>query len=118
MKLVPKLTAALIVGTVLVLASNGYFRVRREVALLHADRVHNHALVGRALGAAVAAVWRSDGKRDALRVVEGANEHEGVVRIRSKCTQGSRPFPPAPTIVSRASPVRFALKWTPEPFPP
>ena len=82
MKLVPKLTAALIAGTMLVLASNGFLRVRREIALLHADRVHDHALVGRALGAAVAAVWRSDGKRDALRVVEGANEHEGMVRIR------------------------------------
>jgi signal transduction histidine kinase len=82
MKLVPKLTLALIAGTVLVLAANGYFRVRRETAQLRGDRVHNHALVGRALGAAVSAVWRSDGRSGALRVIQGANEHEGVERIR------------------------------------
>ena len=81
MKLVPKLTAALVVGTFCVLAANGFLRVRRETALLQADRVHNHALVGRALGAAVSAVWHSDGRADAMRVVEGANEHEGVVRV-------------------------------------
>ncbi len=82
MNLVPKLTTGLIAGTVLILACNAYFRVKRETALLQADRVHNHALVGRALGAAVSAVWRSDGKPGALRVVQGANEREGVVRIR------------------------------------
>ncbi len=82
MKLVWKLTTGLIGATVLVLAFNAYLRVRRETALLQADRVHNHALVGRALGAAVSAVWRSDGKTGARRIVEGANEHEGVVRIR------------------------------------
>ena len=82
MKLVSKLTTGFLAGTVIVLAANGYFRVRRETALLHADSVHNHALVGRALGAAVTAVWHSDGRKDALRVIEGANEHEGVVRIK------------------------------------
>lgn len=82
MKLVPKLTAALVAGTVLVLTANGYFRVRRETAQLRADRIQNHALVGRALGAAVSAVWRTDGRTDALRVIQGANEHEGIARIR------------------------------------
>jgi two-component system NtrC family sensor kinase len=82
MKLVPKLTAALVAGTVLVLAVNGYLRIQRETELLRDDRVHNHALVGRALGAAVSAVWHSDGKADAMRVVEGANQHEGAVRIK------------------------------------
>lgn len=81
MKLVPKLTAALVVGMFCVLAANGFLRVHRETELLRADRVHNHALVGRALGAAVAAAWHADGKADALRLIDGADSHDGVVRI-------------------------------------
>jgi two-component system, NtrC family, sensor kinase len=82
MRLVTKLTIALVAGTLIVLATNGYLRVRREVSVLQADRVRDHALVGRALGAAVAAVWRSDGRDEALRVVDGANEHAGIVHMR------------------------------------
>jgi two-component system NtrC family sensor kinase len=82
MRLVPKLTIALVAGTLLVLAINGYLRVKREVAVLQNDRVGDHALLGRALGAAVAAVWRSDGRDEALRVVDGANEHAGIVHMR------------------------------------
>jgi signal transduction histidine kinase len=81
MKLVMKLTAALVVGMVLVLALNGYFRIRREVALLQADRVRDHALIGSALGAAVSAAWRVDGKAEALRLLDAANGHEGGLRI-------------------------------------
>jgi signal transduction histidine kinase len=82
MRLVPKLTIALVAGTLVVLATNGYLRVRREVAVLQTDRVRDHALLGRALGAAVAAVWRSDGRDEALRVVSGANERAGIVHMR------------------------------------
>ncbi len=82
MRLVPKLTAAIVVGTCVVLAANGYLRVRREVTVLQEDRVRDHALLGRSLGATVAAVWRSDGRADALRVVEERNAQGSNVHTR------------------------------------
>ena len=82
MKLVPKLTAALISGTFAVLVANGYVRVEREVAVLRADRVRDHALLGRSLGAAVSALWRTSGRAEALGIVEGVNARGGRVRVR------------------------------------
>lgn len=81
MKLVPKLTLALVAGTLAVLVANGFLRVEREAAVVHADRVRDHALLGRALGAAVAAVWRSDGRADAIRFVENAQTRDGRIRV-------------------------------------
>ncbi len=82
MKLVPKLTAALIAGTFAVLVANGYLRVQREVAVLHADRVHDQALLGRSLGAAVSALWRTGGRGEALAIVEGVNARGGRAHVR------------------------------------
>jgi signal transduction histidine kinase len=82
MRLVQKLSLAFMLGTSAILAANGYFRVRREVALFEADRVRDHDLIGRTLGAAVAAVWRSEGREQAMRLVDAANGGEGRVRIR------------------------------------
>lgn len=82
MKLVPKLAMAFVAGTFCVLAVNGYFRIEREVSTLQADRAHDHALLGGALGAAVVNVWHSDGRADALKVVAGANERSRHVLVR------------------------------------
>jgi signal transduction histidine kinase len=82
MKLVPKLTAALVGGTLAVLVTNGYLRIQRETAALHADRESDQALLARSLGAAVTAVWRSGGPDEALQVVDGANARGGRVRVR------------------------------------
>lgn len=82
MKLVQKLSVALLAGITATLAVNGYFRVKREVALFESDRARDHHLIGRALASAVSAVWRSDGKDAALAIVEHANAQEGKVHIR------------------------------------
>ncbi len=82
MKLVNKLTVALIVGTSAVLAVNGYLRVRREVALFESDRIRDHKLVGLALGAAFAAVWRAEGQGEAEAMIEQVNAREDKLRIR------------------------------------
>jgi len=82
MKLVPKLAAALIAGTFAVLVPNGYLRVQREVAVLRSDRVRDHALLGRSLGAAVSALWRTGGRTEALAIVEGVNARGGGVHVR------------------------------------
>jgi signal transduction histidine kinase len=82
MKLVQKLTIALLGGITATLAANGYFRVRREVALFESSHARDHRLIGRALGVAVADVWRAQGEEAALHVIERANAEEGKVRIR------------------------------------
>jgi len=75
MKLVPKLTLALVTAMCCVLAVNGYYRVKREVGYVEDDRVRDHEMVGRALGAAFAAVWRSEGRASAMTVIDEAEGH-------------------------------------------
>jgi two-component system, NtrC family, sensor kinase len=75
MKLVPKLTLALLSAMCGVLALNGYFRVKREIGYVEADRVRDHEMVGRALGAAFTAIWSSEGRSAAMNVIEEAQEH-------------------------------------------
>jgi two-component system, NtrC family, sensor kinase len=82
MKLVQKLTLALILGISVVLAANGYFRVRREVALFQSERVRDHKLVGLALSAAFAAVWRAEGEANARAMLEQASAREDKIAIR------------------------------------
>src|SRR6202044_574148 len=82
MKVVQKLTLAMILGMLFVLGGNGYFRVRREVALFRSDRVRDHKLVGLALGAAVAAMWRADGEPAARAMLAQANVREDKISIR------------------------------------
>jgi two-component system NtrC family sensor kinase len=82
MRLVQKLSLGFMVATTGILAVNGYFRVHREIGLFQADRVRDHDLIGRALGAAVGAVWRSEGEARAMQLLEAAKMGEGRVRIR------------------------------------
>jgi signal transduction histidine kinase len=75
MKLVPKLTLALVIAMCCVLAVNGYLRVRREVGYVEADRIRDHEMVGRALGAAFSTVWRTEGQASAMSVIDEAEGH-------------------------------------------
>ena len=82
MRVVPKLTLAFILCTSAVLAFNGFLRVSREVAVYEQDRVRDHRLMGRALGEAIAAVWRSDGQASALSVLSHVNTEDARIRVR------------------------------------
>lgn len=75
MKLVPKLTLALVLAMCGVLGVNGYFRVKREVGYAEADRFRDHEMVGRALGAAFTTIWRSEGRASAMSVIDEAEGH-------------------------------------------
>jgi len=81
MRLVYKLTLAFILGTCVVLAVNAALRVRREVALFERFAAREDRLLGRALGAAVDAVWRSEGEKRALELVRDANARDTQVSI-------------------------------------
>ena len=89
MKIVPKLTLALIAGMCVVLAGNGYLRVRREVGMFEADRKRDHEMIGRSLAAAVTSVWHSEGEQPAMASVAEVDRHFSNIRIR--WIDGSRP---------------------------
>jgi signal transduction histidine kinase len=82
MKIVPKLTAALLAGTCIILGVNGCLRVRRERRFFEADRIRDREMVGRSLEAAAAAVWRSDGEDAAIQAIDAVSSHSRNVRIR------------------------------------
>jgi two-component system NtrC family sensor kinase len=90
MRLVPKLSLVFLLCSTVILGANGWLRVRREVGLLEADRIHDHDLIGRALAASVAAVWRSDGEEQAMHLIEVAGAGEGKVHIRWVWLDGRR----------------------------
>ncbi len=93
MNLVPKLTLTFIAGVSVILAVNGLFRVRREVALFETDRIRDDVQIGETLAAAVTTVWNSDGEERALVVVQHADLHEGRVRVRWVWLDGELPAP-------------------------
>jgi signal transduction histidine kinase len=80
-KIIPKLTMALVSGTCVVLAANAYFRVQRERTYFEADRLRDHEMIGRSLGAAAAAVWKSDGEQAAIRAIDAVNVHFSTIHI-------------------------------------
>ena len=99
MKVVSKLTLAFLAGTSVVLAANGYVRVRREVSLFESDRARTHRLIGRALGASVSAVWQTDGQARALGLILDANADERTVLLRWTSAEGAdRPHVPQSTL--------------------
>lgn len=81
-KIIPKLTLALVGGTCVVLAVNGYLRVKRERTYFEADRVRDHEMIGRSLGAAAAAVWKADGEQAAIHAIDAVNSHFTTIQIR------------------------------------
>ena len=82
MKLVPKLTAMFILSTSTVLAVNGYLRVRREVGLFESDRVRDHQVMAKVLAQAALVVWKSDGPRRAIDVINELGRNAEKLQIR------------------------------------
>ena len=82
MKLVQKLAAALVLGTCAILVGNGYLRVEREIAVLREDRQRDLRAVGRALAAAAAAVWKSEGSERAVAMLAATSREGDGVRVR------------------------------------
>ncbi len=77
MKIVPKLTAALVAGMCIVLGINGYIRVVRETKALEDERLRRHAVIARAVRTAVRATWKVDGEDAALAALEATVARHG-----------------------------------------
>lgn len=82
MKIIPKLTAALVAGMCAILGVNGLLRVRRERRFFEADRIRDHEMVGRSLEVAAAAVWKAEGEMAAIQAIDAVSRHSKNVRIR------------------------------------
>ena len=104
MNLVPKLSMAFLAGMSLILAVNGYRRVRREVALFESDRIRDDVQIGKTLAAAVTSVGRVDGQARALALVRDADAQEGRVRVRWVWLDAGLPARARPRDRARASP--------------
>lgn len=82
MKLIGKLSLAMVATACLVLSVHGALGVSRERALFEQDMERDEHLIGRVLGAAVAETWKRDGEQEALRVIAGASDRPEGVRVR------------------------------------
>ncbi len=81
MKLAYKLTLAFIAGTCLILSVNAVRRVQREIALFERYVSREHRVIGRTVGAAAVAVWRTEGRERAMQVIRDADQqHEIQIR--------------------------------------
>lgn len=110
MKLVPKLSIAFMAGVSLILAANGYLRVRREIALFESDHIRDDIQIGKTLAAAVATVWLTDGPARALSLVKQADGQEGRVRVRWVRLDGDVTEPlPVPRAAVLATPSGSSL---------
>jgi two-component system NtrC family sensor kinase len=82
MKLALKFTAALIVGIILVLSVDAYYRVLRNIEVFEADMSRDNLTMGRALSAAVAELWITEGRATALDLIRLVDERKPSVCIR------------------------------------
>jgi signal transduction histidine kinase len=82
MKLTRKLTLALALSVLLVLALGGYLQTRREVALFNRDSSRDHQLLATKLAAAVGEVRKLEGDRVAEQVLTRASPPGAPVQIR------------------------------------
>jgi two-component system NtrC family sensor kinase len=101
-KIIPKLTMALVCGTCVVLAANAYFRVQRERRYFEADRLRDHEMIGRSLGAAAAAVWKSEGEQAAIHAIDAVNSHFSTIHIHWVSSDRTHMLGADPRVLSTA----------------
>jgi len=82
MNVARKFTLALVVGILLVHTGSGMVRVRREMNLFHRDIARDSKVLGRALAHSIERVWATNGERDAMSLLDHANDRESDVSIR------------------------------------
>jgi signal transduction histidine kinase len=91
-RLARRLTVALLLGILAVLAVDAWLRVRRETAFFDEDLRRDTRVTATVLSGAASRVWRSEGDKGARRVVAEANRHSSL-RVRLLLPDES-PAPP------------------------
>ena len=95
MKLARKLTLALLVGVVAVMAGYAYVQISREVVILDAD-IAKDVKFGRGAAAALEAIWTRDGEARAREMLDLIDRHgPDVVRLHWYSLEDLKAHPPA-----------------------
>ncbi|WP_224244854.1 sensor histidine kinase [Hyalangium gracile] len=94
MKLARKISLALALLAIAVLAGMESLEVRRELAHSSADMRHNHRLMGHTIAGSISKAWQQAGETEALALLEQANRVQGQVRLRWVWLEGSLEHPP------------------------
>jgi two-component system, NtrC family, sensor kinase len=71
MRIIPKLTLALVGGMCVVLGVNGYVRVDRETSAFERERIARHRRAATATSAAMGHAWKRQGEAAAVQTMEG-----------------------------------------------
>jgi signal transduction histidine kinase len=110
MKLVPKLTSALIVAVTAVLVLSAWIRVRGDKSLFAADMRKDHHVVGHLLSKTVADAWAQGGREASLEVVRRSSTSDS--RIQFRLVDGHRPdgLPEVPVDLARVPPDGTSLE--------
>jgi signal transduction histidine kinase len=82
MRLARKLILSMVIGLTLVLATNSFYRVRRELAAFDDDMKQDHEVLAQVLEGAVTAVWAGQGRDAALRLIAGMKPPSKMLNIR------------------------------------
>src|SRR5512138_2238149 len=82
MKLARKLILSLILGLLIVLATNAVFRVRRELAAFDQDMKRDHEALAQFLGPAVTQLWETSGREAAMRLVAQTVPSSQALHVR------------------------------------
>jgi two-component system NtrC family sensor kinase len=82
MRLLIKIVSLILLGTIVLLAIDGYISIRREIALFDNDIAQDGLLLGRTMKEVVSAAWESGGMVRALELIRDANEEEKRIDIR------------------------------------
>lgn len=82
MTLARRMTLALGLLACAVLAAEAVLEVRREQTLALEDMAHDHRLLARTLGAALAREWRQEGRAEALALLERASSGQSELQLR------------------------------------
>ena len=82
MKLASKFIVVLVLGAILLLGIEAYFSRQREIDSAELDMRRNAQRLGESVKLFVADVWRTEGPRRALQLIDELDRAEGLVRIR------------------------------------
>ncbi len=95
MKLARKLTLAILSVMIAVLALHALERIHRDGVVLREDIRRDHRTLGRAMRAIVPDVWREDGPKRALALIEATNQQENTIFLRWVWPYGTGDMSPA-----------------------
>ncbi len=82
MKVTLKITGILGVLIALVVVVNAFYRVEREITLFDRDMHQDHLHLGHVLMEVTQGIWRRDGARAAMKIIDKVNQHKGLVKVR------------------------------------